>query len=282
MTDLSADKGACLTMLRDMDRDRYLACLLAPEDKRGDLAALYAFNAEIARIRDIVREPLPGEVRMQWWRDLLEGNPHGDSVGHPVAAALLNAITTHNLPRQTLIDMIEARIFDLYDDVFENRNALEGYAGETASALIQLSSIVLSPDDAARNAETAGHAGVAQAMAGMLLLMPLHRRRGQVYVPQDVLSAAGLNRESFLEGKDREKVGAAIEIFCVHAHDHLNKARQTSLPKAVVPAFLPVAQVEAVLKAARRAGADVVENGIQLSLLRRQWLLAKAAYLKRF
>ncbi|KQM34953.1 phytoene/squalene synthase family protein [Agrobacterium cavarae] len=282
MTDLPADKGACLTMLRDMDRDRYLACLLAPEDKRGDLAALYAFNAEIARIRDVVREPLPGEVRMQWWRDLLEGNPHGDSVGHPVAAALLNAIATHNLPRQTLIDMIEARIFDLYDDVFENRNALEGYAGETASALIQLSSIVLSPDDAARNAETAGHAGVAQAMAGMLLLMPLHRRRGQVYVPQDVLSAAGLNRESFLEGKDREKVGAAIEIFCAHAQDHLNRARQTSLPKAVVPAFLPVAQVEAVLKAARRAGADVVENGIQLSLLRRQWLLAKAAYLKRF
>lgn len=269
-------------MLRDMDRDRYLACLLAPEDKRGDLAALYAFNAEIARIRDVVREPLPGEVRMQWWRDLLEGNPHGDSTGHPVAAALLNAIATHNLPRQTLIDMIEARIFDLYDDVFENRNALEGYAGETASALIQLASIVLSPSDAVRSAEVAGHAGVAQAMAGMLLLMPHHRRRGQVYIPQDILSAAGLNRESFLEGKDREKVGAAIEIFCGHAQDHLKKARQTSLPAAVVPAFLPVAQVEAVLKAARRAGADVLESGIQASLLRRQWLLAKAAYLKRF
>ncbi|MDQ1185871.1 phytoene/squalene synthase family protein [Agrobacterium larrymoorei] len=282
MTDLPADKGACLAMLRDMDRDRYLACLLAPEDKRGDLAALYAFNAEIARIRDVVREPLPGEVRMQWWRDLLEGNPHGDSIGHPVAAALLNAITNHNLPRQTLIDMIEARIFDLYDDVFENRNALEGYAGETASALIQLASIVLSPNDAARSAETAGHAGVAQAMAGMLLLMPLHRRRGQVYIPQDVLSAAGLNRESFLEGKDREKIGAAIEIFCAHAQDHLKKARQTSLPPSVVPAFLTVAQVEAVLKAAHRAGANVLENGIQLSLLRRQWLLAKSAFLKRF
>ncbi|WP_296038045.1 phytoene/squalene synthase family protein [uncultured Agrobacterium sp.] len=282
MADLSADKNVCLTMLRDMDRDRYLACLLAPESKRGDLAALYAFNAEIARIRDAVREPLPGEVRMQWWRDLLEGNPHGDSVWHPVAAALLKALATHNLPRQTLLNMIEARIFDLYDDVFENRNALEGYAGETASALIQLSSIVLSPEDAARSAEAAGHAGVAQAMAGMLLLMPLHRRRGQVYVPQDILSAAGLDREAFLEGADKDRIGAAIDIFCAHALDHLEKARRSVLPSAVAHAFLPVGQVEPVLKAAKRLGAGNLHHGIQLSLLRRHWLLAKAAYLKRF
>lgn len=269
-------------MLRDMDRDRYLACLLAPEEKRADLAALYAFNAEIARIRDVVREPLPGEVRMQWWRDLLEGNAHGDSLGHPVAASLLHTLANHNLPRQTLIDMIEARIFDLYDDLFENRNALEGYAGETASALIQLASIVLSPDDAERSAEAAGHAGVAQAMAGMLLLMPLHRRRGQVYVPQDILSAAGLDRDTFLEGADKDRLSAAIDIFCAHALDHLEKARGFTVPSAVAPAFLPLAQVEPVLKAARRAGASNLQSGIQLSILRRHWLLAKAAYLKRF
>ncbi|MGG2477629.1 phytoene/squalene synthase family protein, partial [Rhizobium sp. BR5] len=134
----------CLAMLRDTDRDRYLACLLSPADKRAALAALYAFNAEIARIRDSVREALPGEVRMQWWRDLIDGNPHGDSQSHPVAAALLTTIEQYRLPRPVLANMIEARIFDLYDDLFEDRNALEGYAGETASALIQLASLVLS------------------------------------------------------------------------------------------------------------------------------------------
>ncbi len=127
----------CLATLRGTDRDRYLACLLSPPDKRGALAALYAFNAEIARIRDVVREPLPGEIRLQWWRDLLEGSARGDSTGNPVAAGLLEAIETYRLPRQTLVDMIEARIFDLYDDPLTDRNALEGYAGETASALIQ-------------------------------------------------------------------------------------------------------------------------------------------------
>ncbi|MGF0520332.1 phytoene/squalene synthase family protein [Agrobacterium pusense] len=272
----------CLATLRDTDRDRYLACLLSPADRRNALAALYAFNAEIARIRDSVREALPGEVRMQWWRDLLEGNPHGDSQSHPVASALLETIERYRLPRSVLSDMIEARIFDLYDDPFEDRNALEGYAGETASALIQLASLVLSPEEAAASAEAAGHAGVAQAMAGMLLLMPLHRRRGQVYIPADMLSAAGLDRETFLEGTDRQRIGIAIELFAAHALDHIEKARRARISGSVFAAYLPVAISGPVITAARKAGAGVFEGEVQLSQLRRQWLLAKASFLKRF
>ncbi|MBP8937966.1 phytoene/squalene synthase family protein [Agrobacterium genomosp. 3] len=272
----------CLATLRDTDRDRYLACLLSPADRRNSLAALYAFNAEIARIRDSVREALPGEVRMQWWRDLLEGNAHGDSLSHPVAAALLTVIEQYRLPRPVLANMIEARIFDLYDDLFEDRNALEGYAGETASALIQLASLVLSAEDAPASAEAAGHAGVAQAMAGILLLMPLHRRRGQVYIPADMLSAAGLDRETFLEGDDRQRIGIAIELFAAHALDHLEKARRAKISRAVFAAYLPVALSGPVIVAARKAGVGVFHGELQLSQLRRQWLLAKASFLKRF
>lgn len=272
----------CLATLRDTDRDRYLACLLSPADKRNALAALYAFNAEIARIRDSVREALPGEVRMQWWRDLIDGNPHGDSQSHPVAAALLTTIEQYHLPRPVLGNMIEARIFDLYDDLFEDRNALEGYAGETASALIQLANLVLSAEDAAQSAEAAGHAGVAQAMAGMLLLMPLHRRRGQVYIPADMLAAAGLDRETFLAGQDRQRIGIAVEIFAAHALDHIEKARRATISKNLFAAYLPVALSGPVIAAARKAGAGVFDGDLQLSPLRRQWLLAKASFLKRF
>lgn len=277
------DTGAiCLNMLRDLDRDRYLACLLSPEDKRPALAALYAFNAEIARIRDAVREPLPGEVRMQWWRDLLEGNAHGDSQANPVAAGLMDCVEKYRLPRPTLINLLEARIFDLYDDPFEDRNALEGYAGETASAIIQLASLILDPQAAAGSADAAGHAGVAQAMAGMMLLAPLHRRRGQVYIPVDVLSATGLDREAFLAGEDKDRIAAAIDIFCAIALDHLGHARKTQVDVACFPAFLPVAMTETVLKKAKKAGASLFEEDIQPSLVRRQWLMTKSVFLKRF
>ncbi|WP_454849247.1 phytoene/squalene synthase family protein [Rhizobium binxianense] len=282
MAETVTNQEICLATLRDSDRDRYLACLLSPEDKRGALAALYAFNAELARIRDLVHEPLPGEVRMQYWRDLLEGQAHGSTEANPVAAALLTAIEEHRLPRRTLVDMIDARIFDLYDDPMETRNALEGYAGETASALIQLAGLVLSPEAAAGSADAAGHAGVAQAIAGMLLLMPLHRSRGQVYVPLEILSATGLDRDSFLAAEDRPRIAAAIEAFAGLGRDHLAKARAAgAIAPAVFPAFLPAALAEPVLVVARKLGAGILDRSLQQPQWRRQMRMALASMRKK-
>lgn len=278
MAETATNQEICLVTLRDSDRDRYLACLLSPEDKRGALAALYAFNAELARIRDLVHEPLPGEVRMQYWRDLLEGQAHGSTEANPVAAALLTAIEEYRLPRRTLVDMIDARIFDLYDDPMETRNALEGYAGETASALIQLAGLVLSPEAAARSADAAGHAGVAQAIAGMLLLMPLHRSRGQVYVPLEILSAVGLDRDSFLAAEDRPRISAAIEAFAGLGRDHLAKARAAdAISPAVFAAFLPVTLAEPVLVRAQKLGSSILDRPLQQPQWRRQMRMALAA-----
>ncbi|PZM11183.1 phytoene/squalene synthase family protein [Rhizobium tubonense] len=279
---VSSNQEICLATLRETDRDRYLACLLSPQDKRRSLAALYAFNAELARIRDLVHEPLPGEVRMQYWRDLLEGNAHGSSEANPIAAELLTAIEAERLPRATLIDMIDARIFDLYDDPMETRSALEGYAGETASALIQLASLILSPEDAPRSANAAGHAGVAQAISGMLMLMPLHRSRGQLYLPLDILSATGLDRDGFLAGKDTARITAAIDAFAGLGREHLAKARAAGAISAkVIPAFLPVALAEPVLKQAQTLGRGLLDKPIQPPQWQRQIRMALASTRRR-
>lgn len=273
-----------LETLRETDRDRYLACLLSPAERRADLAALYAFNAEIARVRDVVREPLPGEIRLQWWRDLIEGAAQGDSTGNPLAAGLVSVIERHRLPRATLLAMIDARIGDLYDDPFADRNALEGYAGETASAIIQLASLILSAEDAARSADAAGHAGVAQAIAGLILLMPQHRRRGQVCLPLDVLGATGLDAVAFLAGEERERISAAIEAFAGLGLEHLEKARRAadSISKALFPAFLPVALVEPVLRSAVRRKVAILDQQVQAPQWRRQLRLMKAQFRQRF
>lgn len=284
MTETPSDNGAlCLSMLRETDRDRYLACLLSPEDKRGALAALYAFNAEIARVRDVVREPLPGEIRLQWWRDLLEGGAAGDTGGNPLAAGLIETIERYHLPRQTLVAMTEARIFDLYDDAMPDRNALEGYSGETASALIQLAGLILSPETATRSADAAGHAGVAQSIAGLLMLLPIHNRRRQIYVPLDILSATGLDRDSFLVGEDETRISAAIEAFAGLGLEHLEKARRAGpISATLFPAFLPVALSEPVLKRAGKLGMGALAGGLQQPQWRRQIRMMKAAMLRRF
>lgn len=273
----------CLVALRETDRDRYLACLLSPADRQPALAALYAFSAELARVRELVREPLPGEIRLQYWRDLLSGQTRGDTQANPLATGLMRAVQDYRLPLKPLLDMIDARVGDLYDDPIGPRNAFEGYAGETASALIQLASLVLDGKAAVTCADMAGHAGVAQCVAGLLMLMPQHRSRGQLYIPDEILTATGLDRQSFLEGKDTNRVHAAIEAFAGLGIDHLAKAQGLGpVPASLFSAYLPVALARPVLLSAQRKPVRVFENRLRQPQWRRQLTMLKAGFLRKF
>lgn len=181
------------------------------------------------------------------------------------------------------MDMIDARVFDLYDDPLPDRGALEGYAGETASALIQLASLILAPEQASASADRAGHAGVAQAIAGFLLLLPIHVRRGQMFLPQDILSATGLDREAFLAGEKNGQRSAAIEALAGLGLDHLSKARAAgAVPSGLIGAYLPAALAGPVLSKASRNGAAALDGKLLLPQWRRQLQMMKAAFLRRF
>ncbi len=277
---MTENEAHCLALLREADRDRYLSVLYAPEEKRGALAALYAFNAEIARIRDSVHEPLPGEVRLQWWRDLIAGEARGSAGAHPVAAALTAAIDTYDLPRAAFDRYCEARIFDLYDDPMPSRNDLEGYCGETASAIIQLAGLILDSGAAQAHAEAAGHAGVAQAVTGLLRLLPIHRRRGQLYIPADMLAAVGVTREVFLEGVDKAACARTVSTMLALAREHLAafRAAKAGLPKSLVPAFLPLALALAYLSAVEKLGGAAVETVADIPVIRKHWLMFRANF----
>ena len=267
----------CLQFLRQSDFDRYLAVLYAPEDKRAALAALYAFNAEIARIRDVVHDALPGEVRLQWWRDLINGTEHGAVTGNPVAALLLQAIQEYQLPRNVFDAYCEARIFDLYNDAMPSRNDLEGYCGETACAILQMAAMILDADAAKSSAELSGHAGVAQAVSGLLRLLPLHRRRGQVYVPEDMLQAVGVNAEQFIKGDDKQAMQRVVSVLSALAREHYAAFEKQPMPASLKAAYLPVRLVPVVLNRAENKAGQVAEQGIDLSQLRRQWIYLKSS-----
>ncbi|MDR0252560.1 MAG: phytoene/squalene synthase family protein [Brucellaceae bacterium] len=268
----------CLQFLRQSDFDRYLAVLYAPEEKRPALAALYAFNAEIARIRDVVHDALPGEVRLQWWRDLINGTEHGAVTGNPVAALLLKAIQDYQLPRTIFDAYCEARIFDLYNDPMPSRNDLEGYCGETACAILQMAAMILDGEAAKSSAELSGHAGVAQAISGLLRLMPLHRRRGQVYVPADMLQAVGVSAEQFIKGDDPQAMQRVVSVLTALAREHYAAFEKQPMPASLKAAFLPVRLVPVLLKRAERKPEQVAEQGIDLSQFRRQWIYLKSSF----
>lgn len=265
--------------VREADHDRYLAALYAPPGKRDALLALYAFNAEIAGVRGRIREVLPGEVRLQWWRDTLGAPYDSAETGQPFADALRTAIAKYHLPLPAFENYLEARVFDLYDDPMPSRTDLEGYCGETASAVIQLVSMVLDPGSAQRFSELAGHAGCAQAMTGLLLLLPLHRARGQCYIPADLLQAVGTSPQDFIKGQDRDGALRAVAAMIALAREHLRVFQKgaPSLPVSLRPAFLPLALTAAMLGRMESRQQDVLDGKIALSHLRRHWLLWRHA-----
>ena len=266
----------CADLVRQRDPDRYFADLFAPEKARRHLFALHAFNAEIARIRDIASEPLPGEMRLQWWRDMLRA---GEAGGHPVAVALLETIRAFGLPLSAFEALLNARIFDLYNDLMPDLAYFEGYAGETTSALFQLAGLILAEGHDPGNADAAGHGGVAYALTGILRYLPIHARRRQLFLPADTLAAHRVEAEDIFAGKISPSLTAALADLRAIARNHLAQSRKAiaTLPEEVAPAFLPLALVDPYLRRMEKPGYEPFAPPVELPQWRRQWLLWRAA-----
>jgi 15-cis-phytoene synthase len=293
MTDALASAGAqadaapaggfVSSFLRDHDRDRWLSTLFAPAQHRAGLQALYAFNVEIARVRELVSDPLPGEMRYQWWRDVLAGQGRGDVESHPVASALVHVMARYRLPAQALQDLIEARTFDLYDDPMPGVGDLEGYCGETSSALVRLASLVLADGGDPGGAEAAGHAGVAYALTGLLRALPWHASQGLVTLPADRMAAHGVSRDDVLRGRDTPGLRALLAEMRALARRHLaeTRARIGTVTPVIAPAFLPVALVEPCLALMERRDYDPFRTPVDLPAWRKVGLLWLAAWKAR-
>src|SRR5215467_523907 len=125
----------CAALVREADRDRYLATLFAPAEHRDALFSLYAFDVEISRVRDLAREPMSGEIRLQWWREVLLGERTGEAVANPVAAGLVETLSRYKISPDRLAELGEAHRFDVYDEPMPSRAELKSYASRTAGAI---------------------------------------------------------------------------------------------------------------------------------------------------
>ena len=276
---MSPEDEHCFNLVRQADRDRYLASLFAPEEKRADLLALYAFNAEITRIRDVVSEPHLGEIRLQWWQETLDAIFRGELQEHPVAIALARTIAAADLPKHAFKNLVTAHVFDFYSDPMPNLADLEGYLGETSAALIQMASLILAGHEGLENAEVSGLAGVAYGMAGLLRSLPLHHARAQCFVPLDLLVVRNLKPGDLWQPANDEAVSVLLAELREKIRARLFEARKISstIKPAAMPAFLHVALTEPYVNEATKQGTRILRYGSELSQWRKQWILWKAA-----
>ena len=235
--------------LRANDRDRYLATLVLNGAGRDAVTALYAFNADVASVRDRVSNPAPGEIRLQWWADALDGQGHGDVRQNPVADALLDTMARYRIPAGTLQRLIAARRFDLYDDPMPDLESFEGYVGETTSTLYQLAAMILNDGEPVETGDAAGHLGVAHAMIGHLRAFGYTASQGRIMLPWSIFAANGVQEREIFSGQESEGLIEALGQITELAQGHLAKADAAiaALPGQLKPAFAPIAMLKAQL-----------------------------------
>ncbi len=204
----------CEALVRAADKDRFLAGLFAPAQSRRHLYALYAFASEIARVREAAREVLPGEMRLQWWRDALGGDARGEVLANPVAAALVDTIRVCALPVEPLVGLIDAHSFDLYDEAMPSIADLDAYAERTAGTLFGLGVKILAGAD---SAAAAAPAGIAYGIAQCLRTFPRDSARRQLFVPLDLLRQYGVTREEIEARRNTAGLRAALATLRDHA-----------------------------------------------------------------
>jgi phytoene synthase len=267
----------CADVVRALDRDRYLATLFAPAERRNALYALYAFNCEIERVREAAREPMPGEIRLQWWREVLEGGRESEAAAHPVAAALRETIGRYKLDASRLVALVDAHTFDLYDELFGTLDDLDNHAALTEAVVLGAAAKILGAESFAVDT-LVRHAGIGSTLARHLVRLPLQAVRRKIYIPREVLERHAVTPESVFAREETEGLKASLAEIRRHARRQLQAAAMEAgdVSVSMSPALLPLATVGLQLRRMDRRGYEPFAPDV-LSPLRRQWLIWQAS-----
>lgn len=237
--------------VRQHDPDRFLAALFAPSERRDTLLALYAFNHELARAREVTSEPALALIRLQWWREVVEGARRRHEVATPLGAAL-DAGTLH---APDLLAMIAAREAEAEPSI-PTRTDWQAYVQGTAGALAVAAGRALGAD-AALLARLAG-LGTAYGVAGQLRSVRALARQGRCLLPEDLLAAQGLGLYDVIAQPDLPALRPVLLELAAWGQLLLAEAAGR-FPRPLIAAALPAVLARLDL---RRPGQPARARGI--------------------
>ncbi|MDD9715468.1 squalene/phytoene synthase family protein [Dinoroseobacter sp. PD6] len=235
---------ACAGLVERGDPDRFLATMAAPVPARRVLFPLYAFNIEVSRAPWLTEEPMIAEMRLQWWRDVLEEIRSGAKVrSHEVATPLAEVLDAE--AAAVLDRLVAARRWEVYRDPFEDQAAFDAYLEETGAGLVWAAGRALGAE-AAAEAVLRGQ-GWAAALARYLQAVPDLGARGRI---------------PLVDGR-----AEAVAELARRGLARLAEARgaRGMVPVAARPALLAGWQAETILRQAAKAPGLVAAGGLGLS-----------------
>jgi len=255
------------TIVRQHDRDRFQTALFAPAERREALFALYAFNYEVARVRDIVREPMLGRIRLQWWREAVDAAFSGGAVRRHDVVEALSGAREADLDREPPPSLAE----------------LDAYAEASSGSLTCLAAELLGAREPAA-LEAARDVGIGYAVAGLIRAMPFHARTGRSYIPARVAADCGLDPDDYAAGRTSPALRAAVATLATTAEARLAAARRMrrEVPLSALAAMLPAIVAGRFLKRLAAAGYDPFAAALARPDPLQSWRLLAAALRRRF
>jgi phytoene/squalene synthetase len=223
--DFNDDITACAGLVERGDPNRFRTVMAAPVSARPTLFALYAFNCEVAKAPWVTQEPMIAEMRLQWWRDVLEEISLGKTPRrHEVVTPLSQILTPDDGKR--LDEFVAIRRWDIYKDAFENADHFARYIDQTAGHLMVTAAQRLGPCDESVVREVAYAGGIATWL-------------------QAVPRLEEAKRIPMVDGRSD-----AIQELAQTALDRLASARKLrgAVSKAARPALWPAIGADKVLK----------------------------------
>jgi phytoene synthase len=167
MTQAVPDWHACAAIVERADAERFRAIMAAPVAARGILFPVYAFNVEVVRAPWVTAEPMIAEMRLQWWRDVLEQIQTGQDVRRHEVSTPLAAVLSQEGAAE-LDALVAARRWDIYKDPFEDDAQFTNYLERTSGSLLFAASSALGQADR----EMCRDIGYADGLARFLQAIP--------------------------------------------------------------------------------------------------------------
>ncbi|MEN0041641.1 MAG: squalene/phytoene synthase family protein [Pseudomonadota bacterium] len=264
-----------LVALKQREPLFYFADLLLPEPLRQTAQVLHAFHGELNALAAKSTGSMVGQIRFQWWSEVIDGDRLAEAQSHPMASELSRLVRDGTFDSAMLTRKVEAHIFDLYHDPMPDNEAFEAWSGETRSVLFQQLGATLGQVSGPL-ADACGHAGVALGYADILLNLPRHRASGRRFLPSDLLASHDFDDDAWFGAPGAEHVNV-VKAAAQVGLGHVDKARAALklCPDEMRQFFSVMSAVRAILIKYGRSDARVFEAPLNIGQLKLQWLLMR-------
>ncbi|MGF1641521.1 MAG: phytoene/squalene synthase family protein, partial [Rhodospirillales bacterium] len=224
-----------------------------------------------------------GRIRLQWWRDAVDGIYAGRPLRQGVVDALAAAVEQFGLSRRHFERVLDGRALDLGDEPPADADALIAYAEATSASLSALALEVLRIDDAAAR-DAAREVAIAWALIGLLRAVPFHARARRLYLPAGLNREAGLDVFGLFDRGAADGLATVVEAVAAMAADHLSAARRRSheVPVRALPVLMPATLADLYLRRLRASRFDPFDVRVQTAPPLRHWRLAVNRLRRRY